>query len=111
MSFLKGESKQKGEIERKMAPHIGEPERKKHWLSLWHATVEILGDPTVGGGNANSNLQPYIKQSSCHRLAMQKKQICPHLHILTGTCGDNFIWFTQKAKEILSPPVKISLYF
>ena len=44
-----------------MAPHIGEPERKYIWLSLWHATVEILGDPTVGGGNANSNLQPYIQ--------------------------------------------------
>tara|TARA_B100000949_G_scaffold223459_1_gene225968 strand:+ start:259 stop:609 length:351 start_codon:yes stop_codon:yes gene_type:complete len=84
MSFLRGESKQKGEIERKMAPHIGEPERKKHWLSLWHATVEILGDPTVGGGNANSNLQPYIKQSSCHRLATQKKQICLYLQILMG---------------------------
>ena len=111
MSFLRGESKQKGEIERKMAPHIGEPERKKHWLSLWHATVEILGDPTVGGGNANSNLQPYIKQSSCHRLATQKKQIYPYLQILMRTYGGNFVWFTQKAKEILSPPVKISLYF
>jgi len=45
-----------------MAPHIGEPERKYIWLSLWHATVEILGDPTVGGGNANSNLQPYTSK-------------------------------------------------
>jgi len=68
-----------------MAPHIGEPERKKHWLSLWHATVEILGDPTVGGGNANSNLQPYIKQSSCHRLATQKKTNMP---TFTYTYGD-----------------------
>ena len=111
MSFLRGESKQKGEIERKMAPHIGEPERKKHWLSLWHATVEILGDPTVGGGNANSNLQPYIKQSSCHRLATQKKQICPCLQILMWAYGDNFIWFTQKAKEILSPLSKFLYIF
>jgi hypothetical protein len=45
-----------------MAPHIGEPERKYIWLSLWHATVQILGDPTVGGGNANSNLQPYTSK-------------------------------------------------
>jgi len=45
-----------------MAPHIGEPERKYIWLSLWHATFEILGDPTVGGGNANSNLQPYTSK-------------------------------------------------
>ena len=45
-----------------MAPHIGEPERKYIWLSLWHATVEILGDLTVGGGNANSNLQPYTSK-------------------------------------------------
>ena len=45
-----------------MAPHIGEPERKYIWLSLWHATVETLGDPTVGGGNANSNLQPYTSK-------------------------------------------------
>jgi len=67
-----------------MAPHIGEPERKKHWLSLWHATVEILGDPTVGGGNANSNLQPYIKQSSCHRLVTHKKTNIP---IFTNTYG------------------------
>jgi len=45
-----------------MAPHIGEPERKYIWLSLWHATVEILGDLTVGGGNTNSNLQPYTSK-------------------------------------------------
>ena len=41
-----------------MAPQCGEPERKYIWLSLWHATVWILEIQTVGGGNANSNLQP-----------------------------------------------------
>jgi len=55
-----------------MAPHIGEPERKYIWLSLWHATVEILGDPTVGGGNANSNLQPYT--SNLHATASPRKK-------------------------------------
>ena len=100
----------KGEIEEDGSPYWGAGE-KKHWLSLWHATVEILGDPTVGGGNANSNLQPYIKQSSCHRLATQKKQIHPCLQILMGAYGDNFIWFTQKAKEILSPLSKFLYIF
>ena len=74
----------KGEIEEDGSPYWGAGE-KKHWLSLWHATVEILGDPTVGGGNANSNLQPYIKQSPCHRLAMQKKTNMP---TFTYTYGD-----------------------
>jgi len=92
-----------------MAPHIGEPERKKHWLSLWHATVEILGDPTVGGGNANSNLQPYIKQSSCHRLATQKKQICPFLQTVMGPMVIISSGLPKKRRKFC-PPLSKFLY-
>jgi len=62
-----------------MAPHIGEPERKYIWLSLWHATVETLGDPTVGGGNANSNLQPYTSKPHASTSPRLDKKIHPCL--------------------------------
>ena len=68
----------KGEIEEDGSPYWGAGE-KKHWLSLWHATVEILGDPTVGGGNANSNLQPYTSKPHATTSPRLDKKIHPCL--------------------------------
>jgi hypothetical protein len=53
------------------SPYWGAGE-KHIWLSIWHATVRTLGDQTVGGGNANSNLQPLYKQTLCHNIQIIK---------------------------------------